>query len=59
MFQAHQQNQVRIQLAATLQAVIAQQLLPRVDQPGRILASELLIATPAVRNMIREAKGPE
>jgi twitching motility protein PilT len=57
VFPAHQQNQVRIQLAATLQAVIAQQLLPRVDQPGRVLATELLIATPAVRNMIREAKG--
>lgn len=55
-FPAHQQQQIRIQLSVTLQGIVAQQLLPRIDQPGRIAALEILIATPAVRNMIREGK---
>ncbi|WP_378956345.1 type IV pilus twitching motility protein PilT [Pelosinus sp. sgz500959] len=55
-FPAHQQQQIRIQLSATLQGIIAQQLLPRVDQQGRIAAIEVLVATPAVRNIIREGK---
>ncbi len=56
VFPSHQQSQVRVQLAATLQAVITQQLLPRADGAGRVVASEVMIATPAVRNLIREAK---
>lgn len=55
-FPAHQQQQIRIQLSVTLQGIIAQQLLPRIDQKGRIAALEVLIATPAVRNIIREGK---
>jgi twitching motility protein PilT len=55
-FPSHQQQQIRIQLSVTLQGIIAQQLLPRIDQNGRIAALEILIATPAVRNMIREGK---
>ncbi|AIF51794.1 type IV pilus twitching motility protein PilT [Pelosinus sp. UFO1] len=55
-FPAHQQQQIRIQLSVTLQGIVAQQLLPRIDQLGRIAALEILIATPAVRNMIREGK---
>lgn len=55
-FPAHQQQQIRIQLSVTLQGIIAQQLLPRIDQKGRIAALEVLVATPAVRNMIREGK---
>lgn len=56
VFPPHQQPQVRIQLASTLQAIVAQQLLPRADGQGRVVATEILIATPAVRNLIREGK---
>jgi len=56
VFPPEQQTQTRLQLSATLQAVISQQLLPRVDKKGRILACEILIATEAVRNLIRENK---
>ncbi|NPV28502.1 MAG: type IV pilus twitching motility protein PilT [Firmicutes bacterium] len=56
VFPPHQQQQIRIQLAATLQGVIAQQLLPRADGKGRVLALELMVATPAVKNLIREGK---
>ena len=55
-FPAHQQQQIRIQLSVTLQGIVAQQLLPRIDQKGRVAALEVLIATPAVRNLIREGK---
>ncbi len=55
VFPPHQQNQVRIQLADTLKGVMAQQLLPTVDK-RRIVAVELLKATSAVRNLIREGK---
>ena len=56
IFPPHQQPQIRIQLAASLQGVVAQKLLPRADGPGRVAAFEILIATPAVRNLIREGK---
>lgn len=56
VFPPNQQDQVRTQLSSSLQAVISQQLLPRIDKPGRVLASEIMIATPAVRNIIREKK---
>jgi twitching motility protein PilT len=56
MFPAEQQQQVRMQLAAVLQGVIAQRLVARVDQQGRALAMEFLMITPAVRNLIREGK---
>lgn len=55
-FPPHQQSQVRAQLANALQAVISQQLLPRADRPGRVAAVEVMIATPAIRNLIREGK---
>jgi len=55
-FPAHQQQQIRIQLSVTLQGIVAQQLLPRISGKGRIAAMEILIATPAVRNIIREGK---
>jgi len=56
VFPADQQPQIRAQLANALEAVISQKLLPRVDCEGRIMASEIMMATPAVRNIIRENK---
>jgi twitching motility protein PilT len=56
VFPPGQQEQVRQQLASSLEAVISQQLLPRVDREGRVLATELLVANPALRNLIRENK---
>ena len=55
VFPPHQQDQVRVQLSNTLEAIIAQQLLPRIGG-GRIVAVEVLLATSAVRNLIREGK---
>ncbi|RYD04345.1 twitching motility protein pilT [Desulforamulus aquiferis] len=49
-------NQVRQQLADSLQAVVAQQLIPRSDGKGRVIGVELLLTNPAVRNLIREGK---
>jgi twitching motility protein PilT len=56
VFPPHQQQQVRVQLGATIQAVVTQQLVPTLDGLGRAVACEILIATPAVRNLVREAK---
>ncbi len=56
VFPPHQQQQVRVQLATTLQGVVTQQLLQTVDGHARCVASEVLICTPAVRNLIREGK---
>ncbi|MEW5933508.1 MAG: type IV pilus twitching motility protein PilT [Bacillota bacterium] len=55
-FPPYQQTQVRTMLAATLEAVIAQQLLPRTGGRGRVVAVEVMVATAAVRNLIREGK---
>ncbi len=55
VFPPHQQQQVRLQLADSLVGIVSQRLVPKTDG-GRVLASELLIATPAVRNLIREGK---
>lgn len=56
VFPPHQQQQIRIQLALNLQGVVAQQLIPRCDRPGRVAAVEVLVVTPAVRNLVREGK---
>ena len=56
VFPPDQQAQIRIQLADSLVGIINQNLLPRADIPGRVLAYELLIANEAVRNLIRENK---
>jgi len=56
VFPPHQQAQVRVQLAGTLQGVIAQTLVKRRDGQGRVGAYEILVATPAIRNLIREGK---
>jgi len=54
VFPSHQQQQVKLQLADSLQGVISQLLLPKASGEGRIMASEILIATPGIRNLIRE-----
>ncbi|MBX3362682.1 MAG: PilT/PilU family type 4a pilus ATPase [Phycisphaeraceae bacterium] len=56
MYPGGQQNQIRSMLANTLQAVISQTLFSRIDKPGMIPAVETLLCTPAVRNLIREAR---
>jgi twitching motility protein PilT len=56
VFPPHQQQQVRIQLAGSLQGVVCQTLAQTSDGRGRAVATEVLVATPAVRNLIREGK---
>ena len=56
IFPAQQQAQVRMQLSIGLQGIVTQQLLPTADGAGRVVACEVLIPTPAVRNLIREGK---
>ena len=56
VFPPGQQEQIRVQLSNSVQAVICQQLLPRAGQPGRVPANEVMVATPAIRNLIRENK---
>ncbi len=56
IYPAGQQNQVRSMLANTLQAVVSQTLFRRKDRPGMVPAIEVLLCTPAVRNIIREAR---
>jgi twitching motility protein PilT len=56
VFPPGQQEQIRVQLSNNLQAIIAQQLLPRAGAPGRVPANEIMLASPAIRNLIREAK---
>ena len=58
VFPAERQRQIRLQLSTTLMAVLSQQLLPRRDK-GRVAACELMIVTPAIRNLIREGKTPQ
>ncbi|MBL9119427.1 MAG: type IV pilus twitching motility protein PilT [Phycisphaerae bacterium] len=56
MYPHGQQNQIRSMLSNTLQAVISQTLFRRIDQPGMVPAIEVMLCTPAVRNIIREAR---
>jgi twitching motility protein PilT len=56
VFPPHQQGQVRMQLSIALQGIVTQQLLPTADGSGRVVACEVLVPTPAVRNLIREGK---
>lgn len=56
VFPAHQQAQVRAQLSLVVEAVLSQTLLPRSDGRGRVMACELMIPNPAIRNLIREEK---
>lgn len=56
VFPSYQQQQIRIQFSSVLQAIISQQLLPRIDGKGRVAAFEVMVATSAIRNLIREEK---
>jgi twitching motility protein PilT len=56
VFPPEQQQQVRVQLSVALQGIVTQQLLPTADGQGRCCAAEVLVPTPAVRNLIREGK---
>jgi twitching motility protein PilT len=56
VFPVDQQGQVRVMVSESLRGIISQQLIPRIDDQGRVLALETLTNTPAVANIIREAK---
>ena len=56
VFPADEQEQIRVQLSNNLVAIASQQLLPRAGQPGRIAAIEVMVATAAIRNLVRENK---
>ena len=56
VFPPEQQGQVRTQLSIALQGIVTQQLLPTSDGRGRVVATEVLVPTPAIRNLIREGK---
>lgn len=56
VFPPYQQQQIKIQLAAVLQGIVSQQLLPKVNDDGRVAALEIMTITPAIQNLIREGK---
>lgn len=56
VFPPNQQQQIRVQLASTLEGIVSQLLLPNVDGSGRVPALEILVTTPAIKNLIRENK---
>src|SRR5208283_2751066 len=56
VFPSHQQPQIRAQLSMVLEGILCQALLPRTDGRGRVMIMEVLVPTPAIRNLIREDK---
>jgi twitching motility protein PilT len=56
VFPSHQQGQIRTQLSLVLEGIVCQALLPRADGQGRVVALEIMIPTPAIRNLIRDDK---
>jgi len=56
VFPPHQQSQVRSQLSTVLQGIVSQQLIKRADNTGRVVATEVMVVTPAISNMIRESR---
>lgn len=56
VYPPHQQQQIRVQLATVIEAIISQQLIPTMDGKARVAAYEIMLATPAIKNLIREAK---
>ena len=56
VFPAHQQGQIRTQLSLVLEGIVCQSLLPRADGQGRVVSLEIMVPTPAIRNLIRDDK---
>jgi twitching motility protein PilT len=56
VFPSHQQPQIRAQLSLVLEGVLCQSLIPKASGKGRVLALEVMVPTPAIRNLIREDK---
>jgi twitching motility protein PilT len=56
VFPAHQQGQIRTQLSLVLEGIVCQALLPRADGAGRVVSLEIMVPTPAIRNLIRDDK---
>jgi twitching motility protein PilT len=56
VFPSHQQPQIRAQLSMVMEGILCQALLPRADNRGRVMIMEVLIPTPAIRNLVREDK---
>ncbi|WP_443661275.1 type IV pilus twitching motility protein PilT [Clostridium sp.] len=56
VFPPYQQQQIKVQLAAVMQGIISQQLIPKINEKGRVAALEIMISTPAIQNLIREGK---
>ncbi|MDT0209884.1 MULTISPECIES: type IV pilus twitching motility protein PilT [unclassified Curtobacterium] len=56
VFPPHQQGQIRTQLAATLEGVVCQTLVPKANGTGRVVATEIMRTTPAIANLVREGK---
>jgi twitching motility protein PilT len=56
VFPSHQQGQIRTQLSLVLEGIVCQTLLPKVNGQGRVVATEILVPTPAIRNLIRDDK---
>jgi twitching motility protein PilT len=56
VFPAHQQGQIRTQLSLVLEGIVCQALMPRADGQGRVISLEVLIPTPAIRNLVRDDK---
>ena len=56
VFPAHQQGQIRTQLSLVLEGIVCQSLLPRADGTGRVVSLEIMVPTPAIRNLIRDDK---
>ena len=56
VFPAHQQGQIRTQISLVLEGIVCQALLPRADGRGRVVALEIMVPTPAIRNLIRDDK---
>ena len=56
VFPSHQQGQIRTQLSLVLEGIVCQSLLPRVDGQGRVVSLEILVPSPAIRNLIRDDK---
>jgi twitching motility protein PilT len=56
VFPSHQQGQIRTQLSLVLEGIVCQSLLPRADAKGRVVALEIMVPTPAIRNLVRDDK---